>query len=109
MKFELSRCICIETPDNVAAAAFYRDVLGMEFSLQEGNSIELKSGERLLYFDSSTIHRTIFEFVVDDLEAARGYLESNGCSAIRWEGQGKPCYMRDPFGNIFNLYKREAT
>lgn len=105
MKYALSRCICIETPDHEAAAEFYQQVLGLEFSTREGESIELKSDDKLLYFDEAGKHRTIFEFVVDDLDSARADLESHGCTTVRWEGRGKPCYMRDPFGNVFNLYQ----
>ena len=105
MKYTLSRCICIETPESEAAARFYQDELGMEFSMREGNSIELKSGDRLLYFDKSSSLRTILEFNVEDLDAARADLESKGCTVVRWEGRGKPCYMSDPFGNVFNLYQ----
>ena len=105
MTYKLSHCICIETPDSEAAALFYQDVFGMEFSMKEGNSIELKSGDRLLYFENAQEHRTIFEFTVDDLMAARTELEGKGCTVLRWEGKGKPCYMRDPFGNLFNLYQ----
>ena len=77
----------------------------MEFSMREGDSIELKAGDRLLYFDKAPEHKTIFEFYVDDLDAARADLESKGCTTIRWGGKGKPCYMQDPFGNVFNLYQ----
>jgi catechol 2,3-dioxygenase-like lactoylglutathione lyase family enzyme len=105
MKYTLSHCICIETPDSEAAAQFYQDVLGMEFSMRQGSSIELQSGDRLLYFDTAPKHSTIFEFFVDDLDAARADLESKGCTVLRWEGKGKQCYMRDPFGNVFNLYQ----
>lgn len=105
MNYILSHCICIETPNSEEAAAFYQDVLGMEFSTRQGDSIELKTGDRLLYFEKALEHRTIFEFFVDDLDAARADLESKGCVAVRWEGKGKPCYMRDPFGNLFNLYQ----
>jgi catechol 2,3-dioxygenase-like lactoylglutathione lyase family enzyme len=105
VQYKFSRCVCIETPDNEAAAKFYQDVLGMEFSTREGTSIELKAGDRLLYFDKGEKHQTVFEFVVADLDAARADLESHGCTPIRWEGKGKPCHMRDPFGNVFNLYQ----
>jgi predicted enzyme related to lactoylglutathione lyase len=105
MKYTLSRCICIESPKNEEAAKFYQDVLGMEFSVREGSSIELKSGHLLLHFDKGEKHRAVFEFDVDDLDAARADLELKGCTVIRWEGKGNPCYMQDPFGNVFNLYQ----
>jgi len=47
------------------------------------------------------------EYFVDDVEAARQYLESNGCKVIKWEGKGKDCYMRDPYGLTFNLWEEK--
>lgn len=105
MDYKFSHCICIETPDSEAAAKFYQDVFGMEFSMSEGDSVELRSGDKLIYFDKADEHKTIFEFFVDDLDAARANLESKGCTTLRWGGKGKPCYMQDPFGNVFNLYQ----
>ncbi len=105
MKYQLSHCICVETPQSEEAAKFYQDVFGMEYSMRDGDSIELRSGDKLLYFDTAPEHRTIFEFYVEDIDVARVELETKGCSVIRWGGKGKPCYMQDPFGNVFNLYQ----
>ena len=43
--------------------------------------------------------------IVDDLEKARETLEANGCKVLRWRGKGQDCYVRDPFGVIFNLWE----
>jgi len=105
MSYSLSHCICIETPDSEAGAKLYKYTFGIGFSMRVGDFIELKSAERLLYFDKDPEHKTIFEFNVDDLDSARADLEAKGCTVIRWGGKGKPCYMQDPFGNVFNLYQ----
>lgn len=31
--------------------------------------------------------------------------EVKGCQVVVWEGGGKPCYMRDPYGFVFNLWE----
>ncbi|MBI2845393.1 MAG: hypothetical protein HYX86_02480 [Chloroflexi bacterium] len=51
----------------------------------------------------------VFEFIVADLEEAKGELLAAGCQVVRWEGKGRPCYMRDPFGFTFNLYEEQET
>ena len=71
MTYKFSHCICVETPNSEEAAQYYQDVFGMEFSMRQGNSIEVKSGDKLIYFDKSEEHRTIFEFVREELYPAR--------------------------------------
>ncbi len=48
------------------------------------------------------------EFCVDDLDVARDSLISKGCRVIKWEGKGKDCYLKDPFGMIFNLWEENT-
>ena len=45
------------------------------------------------------------DFVVEDLQAAKQELVRCGCKVIRWEGQGRPFYIEDPFGLKFNLWQ----
>jgi len=26
---------------------------------------------------------------------------------VKWEGKGNDCYMRDPFGLVFNLWEKK--
>ena len=47
------------------------------------------------------------EFNVDDLDEAKEYLLANDCTVVKWEGKGKDCYMRDPYGLVFNLWEKE--
>jgi len=42
---------------------------------------------------------------VADLDKARNELMEKGCMVVTWEGKGNPCYMRDPFGFVFNLWE----
>jgi catechol 2,3-dioxygenase-like lactoylglutathione lyase family enzyme len=87
MKYTLSRCICIETPDSEAAATFYQDVFGMEFSMRDGNSIELKSGQALLYFDKAPSHTTISSLLLTILMPHAP--TSNRKAALSFDGKAK--------------------
>jgi hypothetical protein len=43
--------------------------------------------------------------LVEDLDAAREELVKHGCEVIRWLDKGQDCYVRDPFGVIYNLWE----
>ncbi len=105
MPYKLSRCVCIETPDKDRAMAFYRDVLGLEITRDDAECTELDGDHLRIFLDEKEQPRVIFEFIVPQLEAARDELVAQGCEVLRWEGKGKCCYLRDPFGLVFNLWE----
>ena len=109
MRFRLSHHINFPTRQWNDATRFYKDVLG----LVEGSSTEtyshFVSGDLNIYFDSDdSTPGPIFEFVVDDLNSAKQYLTENGCEILRWDGPGKPNYVRDPFGFVFNVFEEKS-
>jgi len=105
MPYKLSRCVCIETPDKEKAVAFYHGVLGLEIRQDDQECTEL-DGEHVRFFiDEAATAQVVFEFMVPDAEQAKEELVAAGCTVVRWEGKGKCCYMRDPFGLMFNLWE----
>jgi catechol 2,3-dioxygenase-like lactoylglutathione lyase family enzyme len=110
MKYKFSGNVNFPTAQGREATTFYKDVLG----LQEGNSqptySHLKSDNFHIYFDGDTsVPGPIFEFLVPDLERAKEELLAAGCTVVRWDGLGKPCYLRDPFGFTFNVFEAKDT
>ena len=105
MPYQFSKCICIETPDQPAMVSFYRDVMGLPVAHEHPDSAEILAGPTRLFLDKRSNLNIIFEFLVPDLEAARSELLARGCEIVRWEGKGGCCYLRDPFGLLFNLYE----
>ena len=87
------------------ALSFYRDVLGLEVVVDGDEGAELKAGCNRLFIDSGSQMGPILEIIVSDLDTARDMLVSKGCRVVVWEGKGARCYMRDPFGFLFNLYE----
>ena len=92
-------------PDLKAARDFYENVMELELVNSTDEQLVFKTGDSLFY----VIHDpdrsgTVLEFCVDDLDAATDKLVSKGCRVIKWEGKGKDCYIKDPFGMIFNLW-----
>jgi catechol 2,3-dioxygenase-like lactoylglutathione lyase family enzyme len=101
----------VSTDNQEAAVKFYRDIMGLKVVRNESGSAEFEADGRQLYVDNAGHHGgvalgMVLEFVVDDLEKARDELMAAGCEIIRWEGKGKDCYVRDPYGGLFNLWER---
>ncbi len=109
MIFKFSRCLAFQTPDTEGALQFYRDVMGLEPVECAANIIELKAGQFRFFLDKGPTMGPIMEYVVENLDAAKEELLRNGCQVIRWDGKGKPCYMRDPFGILFNVFEETPT
>lgn len=107
MRYEVSRCVCIQLPDPDRALAFYRDVVGLPVADERGGTIELDAGPLRLFLDRGAPLGPILELIVDDVGKARDDLLAAGCTVLQWDGPGHPCYLRDPFGVVFNLFEEK--
>ena len=107
MSYEMSPNIAIYVPDIDAARVFYVDTLGFEEVPTKERWLELRSGPNHLFLmESGSESGAVHELFVDDLEKAKQELLSQGCEIIRWEGKGKDCYIKDPFGVLFNIWEK---
>ncbi len=105
MKFELSNHIALQHPDWRTSSSFYSDVFGLKTDMKETH-VHIQSGDLSLYImENDDLRGTVLEFNVEDVEEAKENLLSNGCEVVKWEGKGKDCYMRDPYGLTFNLWE----
>lgn len=109
MPFKLSRCISLQHPAQKNIVEFYKDVLGFEVAGMAGEAYELTTEPIRLFIDRAEPRELVLELIVPDLEAARDELVAAGCRVIKWEGKGKDCYIRDPFGTTFNLWEDPAA
>jgi len=105
MPFKLSRCINLRSPAQEQVVEFYRKVLGFEVSGKVGEAFEMKTDSIRLFVDKAESRELVLELLVPDLEKARDELMAAGCQVICWEGKGKDCYVRDPFGTTYNLWE----
>ena len=105
MSYRLSKNINLETPNLEEAVQFYHEVLGFRIAEMGNDWARFDTGDMRLYITRGNPMGPITEFVVEDLEKARKELMSQGCTVVTWEGKGKPCYMKDPFGFVFNLWE----
>ena len=112
MLAKMSRNIAIRTSNTESAIRFYRDVLGMKFVRDHDDGTELDAGQATFFImdqiDSGP-PVAVHEFFVPNVEEAREQLLAQGCTVVKWEGAGRDCYMRDPFGLIFNLWESPGT
>jgi catechol 2,3-dioxygenase-like lactoylglutathione lyase family enzyme len=105
MPFKFSRYVCIQTSDQQSAVDFYARILDTTPIRREGYSPQFDAGMYRLFVDEGQPIGPILEFLTPDLDVAHAELVEAGCTILRWDGKGGPCYVRDPFGMVFNLHE----
>jgi hypothetical protein len=95
--------ILIQAPKPKEAAAFYVDQLGFEITDETLTMISLHGEHINLFIERGPALGPVLEVTVDDVEEARVRLVKNGCEIVKDEPQFPRCYIRDPFGLIYNL------
>lgn len=105
MPFKLSRCISLRHPARDHVVKFYKNVLGFDVIDEIGTASELNTKPIRMFIDHGEPRELVLELLVPNLDAARIELIDAGCRVIKWEGKGKDCYIRDPFGTTYNLWE----
>jgi catechol 2,3-dioxygenase-like lactoylglutathione lyase family enzyme len=101
--FHSSREIIIRTDSWVEATRFYEIVLGLPVTLRTDTLVGFETGAFCLYVEKGRDHGPVFEFLVPDIQAAKGRLVDAGC-VVQEEDPALPrCYIRDPYGVVFNI------
>lgn len=105
------------TRDMDRAVAFYRDVLGLSLSFQDGGKwAQMKAGDVNFSLASPEEAAEGAEgatviFEVDDIEAAKAALEHGGGTVLGLRDMGdhgRALTFRDPDGNLVQLFQRAA-
>lgn len=105
MQFRFSRCMAVQVPDLAKAIDYYHGQLGLEIVHRDKQGIELGRGPGRLFLEESPLTGQVAEFLCDDLNKGKQYLMEAGCEVIVWEGKGGRCYLKDPFGVVFNVFE----
>ena len=95
--------ILIQAPDPKAAAAFYVDQLGFEITGETPQMISVHGDNINLFIERGPALAAVLEVTVPDVEEAKRRLVNSGCEIIKDEPEFPRCYIRDPFGLIYNL------
>jgi catechol 2,3-dioxygenase-like lactoylglutathione lyase family enzyme len=94
--------ILIQSPDPKAAAAFYVNQLGFIIT-GETPMISLHGDHINLFIEQGPPLGPALEVTVDNVEEAKARLVKNGCEIVKDEPHVPRCYVKDPFGLIYNL------
>jgi len=99
--------ILIQSEDPKTAALFYVHQLAFEITGETPNMISLHGPHINLFIERGPILGGVLEVTVDDVEEAKLRLVKNGCQVVKDEPDFPRCYVKDPYGLIYNL--RAAT
>jgi catechol 2,3-dioxygenase-like lactoylglutathione lyase family enzyme len=101
-----SRDVLIQTKNVDEAAAFYEKVLGLKVIERSEQMLGFETGGFRLFIDEGESYGPVFEFFVPSLEQARKMLVEHGCRIEIEDPRVPRCYVRDPFGLIFNIAEK---
>jgi len=95
--------ILIQAPDARAAAAFYIEQLGFTITDDNPSMIALHGHCINLFIEPGPQLGPVLEVSVGDVASARTRLVQAGCEVVKDEPDFPRCYVRDPFGLVYNL------
>ena len=95
--------ILIQAQDPTSAASFYVEQLGFEITGTSPDMISLHGKHINLFIERGPALGPVLEVTVDNVEEAKLRLVKNGCEIVKDEPEFPRCYVRDPFGLIYNL------
>ena len=101
--FQSSRDVIIRAKNWAKATKFYSSVLGLKVTHSSRSLKGFETGSFCLYVEKGEDHGPVFEFLVPDFQAAKRRLVAAGCEVVEEDASVPRCYIRDPFGLVFNL------
>lgn len=101
--FQSSRDVIIQTDDWAKAIEFYETTLGFPIVQRSPNIIGFETGAFCLYVEKGNRPGPVFDFLVPDAQAAKNRLLAAGCTVVEEDPAVPRCYIRDPFGLVFNI------
>jgi predicted enzyme related to lactoylglutathione lyase len=106
--FRSSRDVILRTSDWIQAREFYERVLGFKVAAETDTIFRVETGAIRLFVEEGDAHGPVFDFLVREVETAKKQLLAAGCVLVEEDPSIPRCYLRDPFGLVFNL-GRTAT
>jgi len=101
-----SRDVILQVQSLEAATRFYGEAIGLEVITRREGLIGFEGGALRLYVERGPTQGPVFELLVPDLEAMKEKLVARGCEVIEENAEIPRCYVRDPFGMVWNLAER---
>ena len=104
-----SRDVIIRSRNWPEALRFSETVLGFAVSSRAEAMVGFETGAFRLYVEAGQPHGPVFDFLVADVPATKARLISAGCTLVEEDPSIPRCYLRDPFGLVFNLGRTAAA
>jgi hypothetical protein len=104
--FRSTRDIILRTGSLADAVRFYGTELGFATTLDRESMVGFETGAIQLFVEKGAPHAPVFELLVADLAAAKARVVALGCTIVEDDPSVPRCYVRDPFGLVFNLAQR---
>jgi catechol 2,3-dioxygenase-like lactoylglutathione lyase family enzyme len=101
-----TRDIIIQTNQPDEARKFYTQTLGLTLFDDNPTMRGIETGAFRLFIEPGPLPGPVFEFLVDDVQATKARLLAAGCTLEQEDPSLPRCYIRDPFGLVFNLHER---
>jgi catechol 2,3-dioxygenase-like lactoylglutathione lyase family enzyme len=95
--------ILIQAEDPEKAASFYVDELGFEITAKAPNMISLHGKHINLFIERGPALGPVLEVTVKSVQKAKANLTKRGCEIVKDEPEFPRCYVKDPYGLIYNL------
>jgi predicted enzyme related to lactoylglutathione lyase len=98
--------ILIQAPDKKKAAEFYVKQLGFTITGEHDRWIDLHGDHINLFIEEGPVLGGVLEVTVADVDEAKKRLVASGCVIVKDEPDFPRCYVKDPYGLIYNLTTR---
>lgn len=98
-----SRDVIVKTEAWEKAIDFYGSVLGLPVKHRSETLMGFETGAFCLYLEKGESHGPVFEFLVPDVQALKQRLLADGCVVVEEDASVPRCYIRDPYGLVFNV------
>jgi catechol 2,3-dioxygenase-like lactoylglutathione lyase family enzyme len=107
-KLHSSREVILRTNKWVEAVQFYETTLGFKVVLRRDTLVGFDTGAFILYVEKGTEHTAVFELLTHEVQATKARLLASGCVLVEEDPNVPRCYLKDPFGLVFNLGTRDS-
>jgi len=103
--FKSSREVILRTDKFSKAIEFYGKTLSLPITYKNSKIVGFETGSFCLYVEKGNEHPPVFEFIVKDLKREKAKLLEAGCIVIEENPKIPRCYIKDPYGFVFNMHE----